>query len=222
VEQLIAGKDASGAQGQEVQQVELEARQLDPAAVAFDDAARGVDDERAAPQWLPLLPSPRAAQQGAHPRHELARAEGFRQVVVGADLEAEDLVRLFPARGEHQDRDIALPADAAADLEPVRGRDHEVQNDEGRPLARELPQRRLAVRHDPAGEAGRLEVLLDEPRDLRVVLDDEHRGRHGPRVGRATARVKVRARRRDASRVRDCGRDPAALPGRSRTGLSGS
>ena len=50
------------------------------------------------------------AQDGLDPRDELARRERLGEVVVGAELEAEQLVELVVAGGEHHDRDRASRA----------------------------------------------------------------------------------------------------------------
>ena len=48
-----------------------------------------------------------AAQHGIDARQQFARREGLGHVVVGAAIEACDLVALGGARGEHDDRQIA-------------------------------------------------------------------------------------------------------------------
>jgi hypothetical protein len=62
------------------------------------------------------------AQQRADARDELADAERLGQVVVGAALEAVDLVGLFAPRRQHQDRhvlEVRLAPDRAADGDAV-------------------------------------------------------------------------------------------------------
>ena len=49
-----------------------------------------------------------ATKQRADAREELANAERFRQVVVGAAVEAEHLVGLFAPGGQHQDRRVGV------------------------------------------------------------------------------------------------------------------
>ena len=48
----------------------------------------------------------RAAEDRLHARDELAGRERLRQIVVGADLEADDAVGLLVAGGQHQDRHL--------------------------------------------------------------------------------------------------------------------
>ena len=71
-----------------------------------------------------------APQHGLHPARELADRERLGDVVVGAELEAEDLVGLLGLRGEHDDRHRAARADRAAHVEAVHPRQHHVEHDE--------------------------------------------------------------------------------------------
>ena len=123
----------------------------------------------------------RAAQHALHARDELARVERLRQVVVGADLEPDDLVDVLVARGEHDDRHVGALADAAADLDPVHVGQVEVEDDQRRHLGGDRVQRPGARADRPHAVAGVLQVERDERRDRLLVLDDEHRGRaaHG-------------------------------------------
>ena len=69
-----------------------------------------------------------AAQQGLDVRHQFARLEGFGQVGVGAELQAHHAVHHVAARGEHDDGDVALLADGAAELEAVHLGQHHVED----------------------------------------------------------------------------------------------
>ena len=89
----------------------------------------------------------RAAQQRLDPAHQLAQAERLGQVVVGAELEADDLVDLVVARGQDEDRHLgAGRAQAAQDLEPVDARQADVEHDEVGRLVRGDVQALLAGR----------------------------------------------------------------------------
>ena len=117
----------------------------------------------------------RAAQDRAHARDELARVERLRHVVVGADLEADDLVDVLVARGQHQHRQVAGLPDALADLDAVDVGQHQVEDDERRLLRLDELQRLGAARGRADVVAGVLQVRGDERRDRRLVLDDQHR-----------------------------------------------
>jgi hypothetical protein len=92
-----------------------------------------------------------APQDGSDARCHLARAEGLDDVVVGAELEPDDLVGLLAPGGEHDDRDARLPPELAAHVVARTVREHHVEEDE--------------VGGDAAGE---VERLGDGARDLRV------------------------------------------------------
>ena len=80
-----------------------------------------------------------AAEDGLHARRKLLGGERLYDVVIRAELEAEDPVRFFRAGGKDDDRnggEVPVGADAAADREPVRVRKHEVQDDEVRLFGR--------------------------------------------------------------------------------------
>ena len=61
---------------------------------------------------------------------ELPDGEGLRDVVVGAQLQAEHLVDLLGLGGQHDDGHGAAGADPAADVEAVELGQHHVQHDE--------------------------------------------------------------------------------------------
>ena len=71
-----------------------------------------------------------AAQDRADPCDELARAERLGQVVVGAELEPEELVQLVVARRQHHDRDRRVAPQLAGDVEAVEAGQAEVEDDQ--------------------------------------------------------------------------------------------
>ena len=75
-----------------------------------------------------LLSSP---QQGFDSRQQLHHFKRFRQVVIGAEFQADDLIDGLSAGRQHQNRhrQAGLP-DIAADVESVLARQHDVKNDE--------------------------------------------------------------------------------------------
>ena len=72
----------------------------------------------------------RAPQRRLHAGAELAQRERLGDVVVGAELEAEDLVDLLGLGREHDDRHRRARAQAPAHLEPVDAGHHHVEHDE--------------------------------------------------------------------------------------------
>jgi hypothetical protein len=69
------------------------------------------------------------AQHRPDTGEQFARAEGFGQVVVGADFEAEDAVGLTADRGQHDNRHPAASAQLPAQRETVLAGQHDVEND---------------------------------------------------------------------------------------------
>ena len=69
-----------------------------------------------------------AAQHRPHPGHHLPGAERLGHVVVGAELQARHPVGFLGARGEHDDRDVAVPAEGAGHVQAVEPGQGEVQD----------------------------------------------------------------------------------------------
>ena len=70
------------------------------------------------------------AQHGLHAADQLGDRERLGHVVVGAGLEADDLVELGVLRREHQDVRVAEGAHAAADLDAVDVGQADVEDDQ--------------------------------------------------------------------------------------------
>src|SRR5215204_1398108 len=142
LEQLVPGEHEAVVIEQLPEQVELLWRELDVLPVDLHLTPARVDQQGAVPDLRRLRLAAlrgRAAQDRLDPRNELPRVERLREVVVRADLEADDLVDVFVTRRQHQDRDVRLLPDAAADLDTIAVRKHEVEDDQRR-------RRRLRLR----------------------------------------------------------------------------
>ena len=86
-----------------------------------------------------------AAQQRAGAGDQLARAERLDQVVVGAQLQADDAIFDLALSGKHDDGHIGVVADGAADALAGDAREHEVEDDQVEVMLAELLQGLLAV-----------------------------------------------------------------------------
>ena len=156
---------------------------------------------------------PRPAQVGLDARHQLARGERLGDVVVGAQLQAEDLVELLAARRQHDDRDVALGADALADLEPVEPGQHQVEHHQVDRLAVDHLEGVVAARGGDHREPGVAQRVLDDGADGLLVLDDEDAV--GQRRTSRSLRRMVAARPATARRLPGAlttGRYPARMP----------
>ena len=69
-------------------------------------------------------------QQRAHAREQLLLSERLGNIVIGADLQADDPIHLLAARAHDDDRHLALGAQCAAQVQPVGARKHDVEQHE--------------------------------------------------------------------------------------------
>jgi hypothetical protein len=173
VDDLAARDDAAGVVHEIGEQPVLVRGQLDVVAVDRDAARARVELHRAADQLARRMAG-RPAQQRADARQHLLHVEGLCDVVVGAGVEALDLVAPAVARGQDQDRHGAAGlAPLVDDGDAVLLRQAEIEHNGvvGLRLAEEGSL--LAVEgaiHHVAGVAQRPDDL---PVQVDVVLDDE-------------------------------------------------
>ena len=118
-----------------------------------------------------------AAQDGLDPGHQLEVVERLGDVVVGAELQALDLVHRVVAGGQHHDRDVGERPDLADHLEAVDVGQADVQQHDVRVLVLDDVERGLAR---PGAEDVDLAPLQGEPEadrldDVGLVVDDEDR-----------------------------------------------
>ena len=70
-----------------------------------------------------------ASAYGFDARDEFAAAEGFADVVVGAQFQTDDAIDFVVARGEKEDGDVAVRADVAAKCQAVGVGQADVEQD---------------------------------------------------------------------------------------------
>ena len=147
-----------------------------------------------------------AADDGAQTGNKLLHAERLGQVVIGADLEADDAVDLLGLGGEHQDGDARGGAQASAQAQAVLAREHQVEHDEVGLVGLERLDRARAVVglvHGVTLGPQPVEDFIGPQRPMLFQQDFQHppadRGQLQP-VGRAM-RVDMRHRPRDAAGV---------------------
>ena len=152
-------------------------------AVEAGDARAEVDLEAAEAQHLVAGRLRRgAAQQRLDARQQLARLERLGQVVVGAELEADDAVHRLAARGEHQQRQVArarVGAQLAAEVEAVAVGQHQVEHQRvvaARGAA--ARGRRPASRRSSTSKPARPQVVADHRGEAGVVVDQQQAWRH--------------------------------------------
>jgi hypothetical protein len=178
--QLLAAVHAPRLAQQGGDQPELGGGQLDLGAGDEAAVAGGVEPERAVGEHLlggrGRLGRAGAAQDRLDPTDQLAGGERLGEVVVAADLQADDAVELLAARREEDDRHLAEGADAAAGLQAVQLGHQHVHDDEIGRLG--------AGEGHGGGAVGRLQHLpalagqrvAHDLAQVGVVVDDEHAG----------------------------------------------
>ena len=136
-EDLALGDDAPGMAHQHRQQVEFLRRQFENLAVLDDAPALQIDQQSFG------LVARRAgavgggmAQSGAQAGQKVADGEGLFDIIVGAEVERDDLFRLAVARGKHDYRAVAEFSRLPQHILAVHVRQAEVEHDDvGRAVA---------------------------------------------------------------------------------------
>src|SRR5262245_4470904 len=133
IHQLVAGEDVAGMGGEEPEQLELLRRELDGVPRPARLATGAVELDRAEGDLLSGRRGPVAApEDSTHACRELARREGLRDVVVGAEFEPYDPVSLLAAGCEQDHGQAGAATDPAAEGEAVSSGQHHVEHDEAR------------------------------------------------------------------------------------------
>ena len=145
--QVLSLDHPAGIAHQLGEQVELLAREIELLAAEAGDAGRGVELQLTDPNRLLVragaVSRGAPSQHGPYPRDHLAGAERLDHIVVGAQLEADDLVHLGAARGQHHDRHIGAPPQLAADVAAIAVGKGEVEHHQIRlRLSRQLQRAR--------------------------------------------------------------------------------
>jgi hypothetical protein len=229
-QQLCAAEHPSRVRGEEREEVELARRERHLHAVAQARPGPEVDLDRADRERLAGVRGARTAQHRADARGELAGGEGLHEVVVGAQVEAQDAVRLAATTRQHDDRDVLAAGDVAAadgaqDVEPAHRRQRQVEHDHPGARGAHALEGGHAVGGLGHDVALGLELPLHHGADAFVVVDHEHP--EGRRAG-APARVAVAAAEIHGGSRRSTGwsarlpvlRPPPAAPAPGRSGPS--
>src|SRR5262245_37416682 len=115
-----------------------------------------------------------ATKRRADSRTQLFRTERLRDVIVGAEIEAEHLFRFLRFCGQQDDRRRhARAAQLATHVEAVLSGEHHVQQHQVESALASTPHGGDAVRDQLDLVAFELEIVLESDRDARLVLDDD-------------------------------------------------
>jgi hypothetical protein len=174
IQQLPAREDAPRLSDERRQELELGGREVDGSTAHAGTHLRQVDLDVAGPEDLGAGgASSRPAEHRSHARHQLFGTEGFDQVVIGAELEADDPVGLLAPRREHDDGRARRATKLARDVEPVHARQAEIEHDQVGPVAPCARECGGSLAHHRHLESGDLEEIAQRARDLHLVLDDQ-------------------------------------------------
>ncbi|MNF72864.1 hypothetical protein D3C84_548510 [compost metagenome] len=113
-----------------------------------------------------------AAQHGTHSGQQFAGVEGFGQVIVGAEFEADHPITEFTHGGEHDHRDRVADAQLLAQDQPAVAGQHHVENDQVWRLALDGRPQRRAVGGDLDTVAVLDEEFFQQIEDFKVVVDN--------------------------------------------------
>ncbi len=186
LEQLLARQDAAARLRQGEEQVKFLGAEVEGTLAEADFAAGGVNHQvREADRRGARFHAPFAAPQNRFDaRNQFARVEGLGQVIVRAEFEAEDLVNVLVAGGEHEDgRGIVTLAQALADFEAIQFGEHHVQHDQRGAKHAHCFERGLAIRCGLDAKALTLQIHLRELQDGGfVVYEEDEVGGHGELV----------------------------------------
>src|SRR4051812_12259131 len=164
LEQPVAREHAAGRRRKRAQEAQLHWREVELAAIE----GRSVLVDREAARRVA-----RAPQDGAHARDELADAERFADVVIRAEIQADQAIDLLHLGGHHHDGNVGEGAQLAAHLQAVAAGQHEIEQDQVRRI-RPYPAHHLGTVGDAMRlVALRLQVVRLERGELRLVFHDE-------------------------------------------------
>ncbi len=183
VQDLFPGENPAFLGGQEAQDLEFRGGQIKGAPLPPDFEAFRVQDEAG-----PDLQDGRAlvrlgpAQDGFNPRGQLFQGKGLGDVIVGPQLEAQNLVRLFGFGRSDDDRNgppIIAPFEGLADIQPAHVREHQVEQDQVRSLPLQKAKEPLGVAEDFHAEALLAEMRGNKRGQVRLVFNESDEIVHG-------------------------------------------
>ena len=114
-----------------------------------------------------------AAEVRAYAGHGLQRIKGLDHVIVRAEIQAQDLLRIRVLRGNDDHRDVADLPELLQDVEPVQLRHHDIEEAQGNIPLRHHLKRFLAVAGLRHLVAFIFQIQFQERADLFFVVRDQ-------------------------------------------------
>jgi hypothetical protein len=156
-----------------IEETEFERRHAHLAVVGEHGHAPGVDRQAAEGQGRAGM-ARRAPDQPAQPRDQLAHRERLGEIIVGAGIDALDLLGPVAARGQHHHRKgAARRAPALQHRQAIEPRQAEIEDHRGIILDIAAKPRILAVAAMIDDETRIAQRLGEVGRDLGIVLDQQ-------------------------------------------------
>ena len=116
------------------------------------------------------------SQHGADACEQLARAEGLRHVVVGAQLQTHHAIRLLAPAGQHDDRNRRFVAQPARKRHSVLVPELQIEHDEVHDVVVQSSLHRRAIGDGRDAKPARTEIVRNRLLDDRIVIDDDNVG----------------------------------------------
>ena len=176
ISQLRAGEDAARRAHEGFQQRKLDGGQHDGPALHRDGVGALIqDDLPTAKDFKLLYIILRTAQGGAYAGHQLAHAEGFDHIIVGAQIQAQHGIGLFLTGGDDDDRGLTFKPVLTDKLITVHVGHHDVQQDQIGLFVAGHVDRILAVGRGEHPVALFGQVILQQLAYAGLIVNDEDR-----------------------------------------------
>jgi hypothetical protein len=188
IQQMVAGKDATKVAGEVIEQAEFRGGGGNGLPANGQDHGGGVDGDISDFERTGWQGALKAAQHGLDAGYKFARTERLDDVVISADLEAEDAVGFAALGGEKNHRhrcEAGSLTHSAAKFKTVFARDHNIKHEKRRTLAFGFSDYSRAVGIDAHSEAIVLQMVANEAGNIGIVFDDEDAWFHGIIVAKA-------------------------------------
>ncbi len=177
IQKLLPGEHLVRGSRQEIEELQLLGRHFHLASVADHGIIGQVDGQPVVFHTLCLigggsLLSGRLAapQDGPDPGHHFLGIKRLHDVVVGPQLQPQNLVKDLALGGKHDHRGGGFRADLPAHLVAVHARKHQVQQDQVGLVALKGIQRILPVEHNLRVKAFLIQVKRDQLRNILIIV----------------------------------------------------
>lgn len=115
-----------------------------------------------------------APQDCPHPRHQFARVERLRQIIVGAELQTENPIHILSTRRENQHGRVRSGAQFAQDVEPAHAGQQKIENHERMLAGARAFEAAHAVMHGFHLEPFCGEIFDENFAQLHIIVDEKN------------------------------------------------